>query len=69
MAQECPNPDPWQDAEDFGIDTSQLKSNRECSFEERALRHQQALDLVLGLKKAKEAHVQSGATHSSSPKI
>jgi len=60
---------PWHEAEEFGIDTTQLRSNLTYSYEERAKKHQHALNLITELKEAKKLHEKSQQSHSDSPKL
>ncbi len=60
--------DPWLEAKEFGIDTMQLSSNLKISYEARAMRHQQALDLISQLIEAKQSHEKSKQSHSDSSK-
>ncbi len=58
------NPNPWDEAKNFGIDISQIVDNLNRSYEERIAKHQQALDLLLVLKSAKENSPHFDTNHS-----
>ena len=47
-------PDPWEQAEKFGIDTSLVAANLTLSYEKRIERHERALELVREMLKARE---------------
>jgi len=54
------NPDPaLEDARRAGIDLNLLDLNLALTYEERVLRHESALELVLALRKAGAAHEKS----------
>lgn len=61
--------DPWQEAQDFGIDTQMLKENLKLSYDQRAIRHQQALDNLNLLLEAKKQHEKSQQSDSSITKV
>lgn len=57
-----PETDALEEARKAGIDLSIIDSNLALSYEERIARHQAALDLMLKLREAGNAHAQSRET-------
>lgn len=47
-------PDPWEQAEKFGIDTSLVAYNLTLSYEKRIEQHERSLELLREVLKARE---------------
>lgn len=50
-----------EEARRAGIDLSLIASKLACSYEERALRHESALELVMALQEAGKTHEKSAS--------